>query len=73
LEVSRWLGHTSVKITADTYGHLTEAVPDRLRGIIDAALGELDDLGKRTISAWTRPLKRSPCWNGAGSPPVSSS
>jgi integrase len=25
LEVSRWLGHHSIRITADTYGHL---VPD---------------------------------------------
>ena len=34
LQVSRWLGHSSVKITADTYGHLfpetNAAVIDRL-------------------------------------------
>ncbi|MFD1044654.1 tyrosine-type recombinase/integrase [Kibdelosporangium lantanae] len=46
LEVSRWLGHTSIKITADTYGHLTEAAPDRLRSIIDTALGAPDDPGE---------------------------
>lgn len=38
LEVSRWLGHKSIKITADTYGHLTEGAADRARVILDSAM-----------------------------------
>ena len=38
LEVSRWLGHRSFQVTADTYGHLTPAAPERLRAVLDAAL-----------------------------------
>lgn len=38
LEVSRWLGHRSIQITADTYGHLTPGAPDRLRMVMDAVL-----------------------------------
>lgn len=38
MEVSRWLGHRSIQITADTYGHLTPAAPGRLRAVMDAAL-----------------------------------
>lgn len=38
LEVSRWLGHTSIQITADIYGHLTPGATPRLRSVMDAAL-----------------------------------
>ena len=38
LEVSRWLGHRSIKITADTYGHLTADAPERCRQIMQDAL-----------------------------------
>jgi len=38
LEVSRWLGHRSIKITADIYGHLTEDAPERCRQIMQRAL-----------------------------------
>jgi integrase len=38
LEVSRWLGHSSITITADTYGHLTEDAPERMRRVMDDAL-----------------------------------
>jgi len=31
LEVSRWLGHRSIQITADTYGHMTPGATPRLR------------------------------------------
>ncbi|MDX6738614.1 tyrosine-type recombinase/integrase [Actinocorallia sp. A-T 12471] len=34
LEVSRWLGHRSIKTTADIYGHLTPEAPDRFRKIM---------------------------------------
>ncbi|MFJ9522543.1 tyrosine-type recombinase/integrase [Kitasatospora sp. NPDC101801] len=38
LEVSRWLGHRSIKTTADIYGHLTAEAPERCRQVIQAAL-----------------------------------
>lgn len=36
-QVSDYMGHSSIKITADVYGHLFEASHDRARSIIDAA------------------------------------
>ncbi|WP_216211658.1 tyrosine-type recombinase/integrase [Amycolatopsis aidingensis] len=36
-EVQVFMGHASIKITADTYGHLFERSNDRARGIIDTA------------------------------------
>lgn len=38
LEVSRWLRHASITITADTYGHLNEGAPDPMRRVMDEAL-----------------------------------
>ncbi|MCZ0970991.1 tyrosine-type recombinase/integrase [Streptomyces albulus] len=38
-EVSRWLGHTSIKTTVDVYGHLVPAAWDRCRQALDQALG----------------------------------
>lgn len=38
LEVSRWLGHRSIKVTADTYGHLTPDAPERFRTVMQDAL-----------------------------------
>ncbi|MEO6085450.1 MAG: site-specific integrase, partial [Umezawaea sp.] len=38
LEVSRWLGHKSIKITADVYGHLTPDASDRFRAVMQEAL-----------------------------------
>ncbi|GAA0945905.1 tyrosine-type recombinase/integrase [Actinocorallia libanotica] len=38
LEVSRWLGHRSIKVTADTYGHLMTDAPERCRLIMQQAL-----------------------------------
>ena len=38
VEVSRWLGHSSIAITADTYGHLTVDAPERMRNVMEDAL-----------------------------------
>ncbi len=37
-EVSRWLGHKSIKTTVDIYGHLVPAAWDRCREIIQKAM-----------------------------------
>lgn len=37
-EVSEWLGHRSIQVTVDTYGHLVPAAPDRVREAMQAAL-----------------------------------
>jgi integrase len=37
LEVSRWLGHASISITADTYGRLTEDASERARRVMQEA------------------------------------
>lgn len=33
-EVSRWLGHQSIKITVDQYGHLTQDGRERCRQVV---------------------------------------
>ncbi|MFF9479236.1 tyrosine-type recombinase/integrase [Streptomyces sp. NPDC014733] len=33
-EVSRWLGHRSIKVTADQYGHLTQDGRERCRQVV---------------------------------------
>ena len=38
-EVSRWLGHTSIKTTADIYRHLVPAAWERCRQTLQQALG----------------------------------
>lgn len=38
LDVSRWLGHRSIKETADTYGHLTPDATGRAVKVMDLAL-----------------------------------
>ncbi|MCD9192241.1 hypothetical protein LUZ64_13590 [Streptomyces albireticuli] len=38
LEVSRWLGHKSIRITADTYGHLVPESWERARKAMEAAM-----------------------------------
>ncbi|MFJ8471512.1 tyrosine-type recombinase/integrase [Kitasatospora sp. NPDC094011] len=38
LEVSRWLGHSTIRITADIYGHLSPDAGERLRAVMDEAL-----------------------------------
>ncbi|SHI00512.1 tyrosine-type recombinase/integrase [Streptomyces sp. 3214.6] len=42
-EVSRWLGHKSIKTTVDVYGHLVPASWDRCRTIMQKALRPGDD------------------------------
>lgn len=37
--VSRWMGHSSIKITVDRYGHLTLDGSDRCRQVIEATFG----------------------------------
>jgi len=36
-EVSRWLGHKSIAVTHETYGHLVPASWDRARTVFDDA------------------------------------
>ncbi|GLW19151.1 hypothetical protein Stsp01_58940 [Streptomyces sp. NBRC 13847] len=38
-EVSRWMGHSSIKITVDRYGRLTLDGSDRCRQVIEATFG----------------------------------
>jgi hypothetical protein len=38
LQVSRWLGHSTVQITADVYGHLFPETNDLVIGRLDKAL-----------------------------------
>ena len=50
------MGHTSIKITSDTYGHLYPAEDDRSRKAIDDALAVPDDPARRDL----RPVPRGP-------------
>ncbi|GAA0421950.1 tyrosine-type recombinase/integrase [Streptomyces luteireticuli] len=45
LEVSRWLGHATIQITADIYGHLTPDSGDKLRVVMDRVLSGADVAG----------------------------
>ncbi|MCF3142719.1 tyrosine-type recombinase/integrase [Streptomyces platensis] len=38
-EVSRWMGHSSIKITVDRYGHLTLDGSQRCRQVVEATFG----------------------------------
>jgi integrase len=38
VEVGHWLGHKSISVTADTYGHLVADSDDRHRSVMQAAL-----------------------------------
>jgi integrase len=38
LQVSRWLGHSTVQITADVHGHLFPETNDLVTGRLDRAL-----------------------------------
>lgn len=37
-EVSRWLGHKSIKTTVDIYGHLVAEARDRCRDVLQNAM-----------------------------------
>ena len=39
-EVSRWMGHSSIKITVDHYGHLTQDGSERCRQVVEATFGQ---------------------------------
>lgn len=43
-EVSAWLGHKSIKTTADIYGHLVPGAWDRCRAVMQAALRPVAEL-----------------------------
>ncbi len=51
LEVSRWLGHQSIKVTADTYGHLTAEAPERCRQVMQDALRPSSGAGEDAARA----------------------
>jgi integrase len=38
-EVSRWMGHRSISVTVDLYGHLTQDGADRCRKVVQCAYG----------------------------------
>ncbi|SHN28719.1 integrase [Actinacidiphila paucisporea] len=38
LKVSRWLGHSTIQITADIYGHLTPGSGEKLKRVMDEVL-----------------------------------
>jgi integrase len=42
LQVSRWLGHSSVLITADVYGHLFSETNDVVMSRLDDTFNALD-------------------------------
>jgi len=42
LQVSRWLGHSSVQVTADVYGHLFSETNDAVMARLDATFRKLD-------------------------------
>lgn len=44
LDVSRWLGHKSFKVTADIYGHLVPNADARFRTVMQQALRPAFDL-----------------------------
>ncbi|MEU6987674.1 tyrosine-type recombinase/integrase [Streptomyces sp. NPDC046324] len=37
-EVSRWLGHRSIKVTVDRYGHLTQDGQERCRQVVETTV-----------------------------------
>jgi integrase len=43
LQVSRWLGHSSVQITADVYGHLFSETNDAVMARLDDTFRALRD------------------------------
>jgi integrase len=55
-EVSRWLGHKSIEVTHQIYGHLVPSSIDRARNILDAA--------NRESQKWLFLRKIIAIWNG---------
>ena len=56
-EVSRWLGHTSIKVTVDRYGHLTQDGQERCQRVVDEAYAGL--LEERVSSGRTAEAPRA--------------
>jgi integrase len=50
-EVSRWLGHKSIKATVDVYGHLVPEAWDRCRGIMQNAMRPAVEESEESVSA----------------------
>lgn len=50
-EVSRWMGHESIQITVDIYGHLTHEAPDKMRQVMQAALWSEPRPGEALVAA----------------------
>ncbi|MCX4733387.1 tyrosine-type recombinase/integrase [Streptomyces sp. NBC_01363] len=50
-EVSRWLGHRSIKVTVDKYGHLAQDGRERCRQAAEAAVAPHMLRAGRTTSA----------------------
>nr|WP_275311791.1 site-specific integrase [Streptomyces yunnanensis] len=66
-EVSRWLGHASIKTTVDIYGHLVPAAWERCRQALEQALGPGAGRRARGGAAGGRLPDRPGCWVAAGS------
>ncbi|MFG2464522.1 tyrosine-type recombinase/integrase [Streptomyces canus] len=50
-EVSRWLGHKSIKTTVDIYGHLVPEAWDRCRDIMQNAMRPVVEDSEESVSA----------------------
>ncbi len=51
-EVSRWMGHKSIKVTVDRYGHLTQDGSGRCRQVVETAFAQ------HPVSGSPRPAAR---------------
>ncbi|WP_261802021.1 site-specific integrase [Streptomyces sp. ISID311] len=69
-EVSRWLGHTSIKTTVDIYGHLVPAAWERCRQALQRALGpvpvDVPAAAPQTVAHRTATAAGSPLDPAAG-------
>ena len=57
-EVSRWLGHRSIEVTHQIYGHLVPASWDRARTVLDDAAA-LDGVTRRARKPHAEPVRPS--------------
>ncbi|WP_369204614.1 tyrosine-type recombinase/integrase [Streptomyces sp. PU-14G] len=54
-EVSRWLGHRSIKVTVDRYGHLTQDGRERCRQVVSAVYADHMPSGLRPARVCAEP------------------
>ncbi|MEU5834033.1 site-specific integrase [Streptomyces diacarni] len=54
-EVSRWLGHRSIKVTVDRYGHLTQDGRERCRQVVSAVYADHVPSGLRPARTCAAP------------------